>query len=114
MIGGLDGALRSLVRDVVREELKLAVGELARGTSAANDNAGGGYLSIGRAAKIADVAPNTVRTWIRRGKLAGHKAGRVYRVRRCDLDGFLASGSPATTPPADLRSRARDLLRSVA
>lgn len=51
----------------------------------------GEYLSIAEAAAIASVAPQTVRRWVRAGDLNGYKAGRVLRVKRAELDAFLAS-----------------------
>jgi len=40
-------------------------------------------------ASILAVSPKSVREWLRRGKLKGVKAGRLWRVRKRDLDTFL-------------------------
>lgn len=76
-------ALRAFIAQVVRDEL-------ARQRPAAP--AADEYLSVARAAAVADVAPGTVRRWIREGRLVGHHAGRVLRVRRTDLEALLRGG----------------------
>lgn len=40
-------------------------------------------------AKILKVAYMTVYRWIRAGKLVAYKAGKQYRVKQVDLDGFV-------------------------
>ena len=50
------------------------------------------------------VHPNTVRRWLKSGKLAGRNfGGRTgYRIRASDLDAFLASpGAGATTAESE-------------
>lgn len=93
----LDATIRSIVRDVVREEIRAAFDDRARASARnANANGGeGGYLSITRAATLADVAPGTLRRWIKAGRLPVRRAGRVYRVSRADLDTFLRGGRSA-------------------
>lgn len=90
----LDATIRSIVRDVVREEIRAAFDERARLTTRnANASAGeGGYLSITRAAALADVAAGTLRRWIKEGRIPVRRAGRVYRIARTDLDSFLRGG----------------------
>ncbi len=89
----LDEIIRAIVRDVVREEIRAALSEGAgdatrrNGSSAATH--GDGYLSIARAAAFADVAPGTLRRWIRSGRLPVRRAGRVYRIARAELEDFL-------------------------
>lgn len=110
MTGQLDYVLRELVRDVVREELRIALAE-ARPRQAANVNTpADSYLSVAKAAKVADLAPNTIRTWIRDGQLAGHRAGRVLRVKRSDLESFLAV-VPTKHKVIDIAKRARELAK---
>jgi excisionase family DNA binding protein len=41
------------------------------------------------AAKALLVKPETLRGWLRTGKLKGVKAGRLWRVRESDLEAFL-------------------------
>ena len=41
------------------------------------------------AAKVLLVKPDTLRGWLRTGKLKGVRAGRLWRVRESDLEAFL-------------------------
>ena len=41
------------------------------------------------AAKALVVKPETVREWLRTGKLKGVKMGRLWRVRESDLETFI-------------------------
>ena len=110
MTGQLEIALRELLRDVVRDELRIALAE-GRPRQAANPSSGSEpYLSITNAAQLADLAPNTIRTWIRDGRLPAHRAGRVLRVRRSDLEKFLAP-EPAKHKKVDIAARARELTK---
>jgi excisionase family DNA binding protein len=102
----LEHALRDIVRDVVREELRAVLGERdARGGGGEK-----GYLSIARAAEFADVAPGTLRRWIRTGRLPVRRAGRVYRVARTELEAFLERNGAS----AEVAAKARALVRRVA
>ena len=47
------------------------------------------------AAKALVVKPETVREWLRTGKLKGVKMGRLWRVRERDLEAFLERKEPA-------------------
>lgn len=78
------------VRRVIREEL---------GTARAD------YLSAVEAAQVAGVSAQTVRAWIRAGKIPGYRAGRVWRVRRNELESLLAAGNPDTEAPRDFALR---------
>lgn len=78
-------ALRALVTEIVREELRRV---------AARDQ----YLSTGHAAELADVAPGTIRRWLREGKLRGYRAGRSVRVKLSELEQLLRSGSSDMSP----------------
>jgi excisionase family DNA binding protein len=93
--------LRELVREVVREELARVRGEPA--TS-------GEYLSTGAAAQIAGVHPGTIRRWIREGRLAEHRAGRVVRVLRSELEQLMRSGHH--NGPRDLTDAEIDAMAS--
>jgi excisionase family DNA binding protein len=85
------------LRDIIRDELRAVIRqELGKKPAAAGD-----YVSVTDAAKIASVQGQTIRSWIRSGRLAGYKAGRVARVRRSDLEAFLAAG-PAANGGTDL------------
>lgn len=93
--------LRGLVRDIVRDEL-------ARAKSAI---AGEEYLSPEHAARVADVAPATIRRWVREGKLSRHAAGAHVRVVRSELEQLLATPvrqrdtKPASTSITDIVRR---------
>jgi excisionase family DNA binding protein len=50
------------------------------------------YLSTRAAGDLAGVAEGTIRRWVRAGRLREHRAGRVVRVLRSDLEGLLQSG----------------------
>ena len=73
-------AFRPLISEVVREEL-------AKQQPAAPDL----FLSTRAAAAVAGVAPGTIRRWIDEGRLTGHHAGRVLRIRRTELERLLAA-----------------------
>ena len=94
-------ALRPRICEVVREEL-------ATQRPAAADV----YLSTRAAAAVADVAPGTIRRWLAEGRLTGHHAGRVLRIRRADLEQLLAaaprrSRRPRVMPDLTPEQRAR-------
>lgn len=104
----LEEALRSLIRDevrsAVRDELRTAleVRDLPR-------NGADTYLSVAKAARVADVAPGTIRAWIRAGRIEPRRAGRVLRVGRADLERFMA-GQPSASARAETRRRADTML----
>jgi len=79
--------LRALLQTAVREGVRAALAE-ARTTRDEEE----GYLAIQRAAKFADVHPDTIRVWIKAGRLRGYHAGRELRVLRSDLRRFLELG----------------------
>jgi excisionase family DNA binding protein len=85
----VDGPLRQLVRETVREVLREELAPIIRnaGLPTGQDD---GYLSVAKAARLADVAPGTVRAWIRAGTLTAKHAGRVLRVSRRELAQFMA------------------------
>lgn len=67
------------------------------------------YASADEAAAIAGVRPQTVRRWIGRGLLRGHRAGRLLRVRVDELRTFLATNAARPTDPPDDELLARRL-----
>lgn len=46
-------------------------------------------LTVEQAAEKLQVRPNTVRSWLKHGKIPGRKIGRIYRISESDLDVFL-------------------------
>jgi excisionase family DNA binding protein len=99
----LETMLRQLVREAVRDELR------AGSDHAPIRNASDAYLSVAKAARVADVAPGTIRAWIRAGRLTAKRAGRVLRISRDELERFM-SGAPDKTRQAEIRRRATKLL----
>ncbi|MGE0397227.1 MAG: helix-turn-helix domain-containing protein [Kofleriaceae bacterium] len=92
----IEAGIRALVRDVVREEIRTALHEhRTERRNSSGGSTGDSYVSIARAATIADVAPGTLRRWIKSGRLPAHRAGRVYRIPRNALDEFLRTGRSA-------------------
>ncbi len=58
-------------------------------------------LSIEDVAARLKIKPRTVLEWLRTGKLAGYKMGRIWRVDPADVDAFLAQHKqPAKEAPA--------------
>ena len=47
------------------------------------------YYTIEEVAKMLKVVYLTVYRWIQSGKLTAYKAGKQYRIKREDLDGFI-------------------------
>lgn len=46
-------------------------------------------LTPEEAAEILAVSPKSIREWLRKGKLKGLRAGRLWRIRERDLEAFL-------------------------
>jgi len=102
----IDHAIREAVRDVVRQELQIALRELSLSVAPSHEEPTD-YLSIAEAAMLAKVHPATVRAWIREGRLQGCRAGRYHRIKRADLHAFLSS--LPTSSQFDLDAKAREL-----
>lgn len=106
----VDAAIRdsvsAAVRDVVREEVRSVLREETRSHA---DRAGSSdtYLAIVDAAKLAEVHEATIRAWISRGDLPGYRAGRHRRVKRAELERFMASRSDGND--LDLDAKAAEL-----
>lgn len=113
-------SLESDLRDLIREATKLALRDelpaiirehlrpfLAR-QEATTDR--GEALSTHAAAEYAGVSPATIREWVSAGRLRAQRAGRVLKVRKSDLDAFLARSAPREHGVIDLSERAREIL----
>jgi excisionase family DNA binding protein len=107
------------VRDAVREEtreLRELLRELVTDPRLRDRAAGGTgeprYLNPSEAARMAGVQVQTIQRWVRAGRLRGHSAGRVLRIRLDDLQAFLARGpsSGERVSDADLDARAAAIL----
>jgi excisionase family DNA binding protein len=46
-------------------------------------------LTTEQAAAILQLTPKTIEDWLRAGKLAGCKMGRVWRLKEADLEAFI-------------------------
>jgi len=101
-------ALLDLLRDV-RDELRYLRQELRDSMRPADPRAGSEsdeLLTVEQVAGELKVIPPTVRAWIQSGALNasrpgnGKKPGRKYRVRRADLEAFVAASraSPMAAP----------------
>lgn len=99
MGSSIEEVIAATVRVAVREEVRTAVREAMADI---RPIVSGDYLTPIEAGRIADVHPETIRQWIREGRLPRHMAGREYRVRRDELDAFLAESNhpPPTDPEA--------------
>ena len=73
------------------------------------------YLSLREIAAELNVSTYAVRKWILDGKLEGIKVGKMYRVRRSDLDRMLVAGrvqgagAAAREPGSDYGPLARNI-----
>ena len=85
-VSPFEATLRTMIVDVVRVEL-------AKSQATASPQPHDQYLSTRNAANFAQVATGTIRRWIREGRIEGHKAGRVVRVKRAEIETLLRSGS---------------------
>ena len=71
-----------------------------------NEPAPDELLTVEQVAQLLKVIPDTVRTWIQAGALTasrpgnGTRPGRKYRVRRVDLDAFVAASQRAPASQA--------------
>jgi excisionase family DNA binding protein len=104
----VEGALRDFVRELVREELRSLpeeLGDEVRLLPPRSESGPDELLTVGQVAKELQVIPATVRTWIQSGALRasrpgnGVQPGRTYRVRRTDLDAFVAASQSRPVSP---------------
>lgn len=103
--------LRELVGDEVRKELRhhreeMLVALGPHGTlPSKNEPESDELLTAEQVAKTLKVKAETVRSWIKSGSLRasrpgnGMHPGRKYRVRRSDLDAFVAKSERWPAPP---------------
>lgn len=97
MMNSFEDILRATLVPAVREAVRLEVREALAAMQPAS---AGDYLSVKEAATLAGVSPDSIRSWIQTGKLPRHNAGRVLRVRRDELEQFLAGPPTDPTTPA--------------
>jgi len=101
---------RELVRDEVRKELRHHREEMLEALRphstppSKNEPDADELLTAEQVAQILKVKPDTVRSWIQSGALRasrpgnGTRPGRKYRVRRADLDEYVASSECRPAP----------------
>ena len=85
----VDDSLGQLVRETVREVLREELAAATPRNTGTSIGADDGFLSVAKAARVADVAPGTIRAWIRAGRLTAQHAGRVLRISRRELAQFM-------------------------
>lgn len=93
----IEELVAATVARVVREEFR---GVLREALSEFKPKASGDYLTPDEAARIAGVHVDTIRLWMKMGKLPSHRVGSRLRVLREDLDRFLTSGGPDDGGPS--------------
>jgi excisionase family DNA binding protein len=86
----IDELVAATVARVIREEVPAAVRRAMADNPRASGN--GEYLTPEKAADVADVHIDTVRLWLKDGKLPTHWAGKRKRVLRSDLEQLMAAG----------------------
>lgn len=89
------------LRKIIREELAHAPG---------HDT----YLSVVDAAMVAAVVPDTIRSWIDKGRLGRYHAGRELRIKRNELEAFLAADRPKDREPTPEEEARRFLAHKAA
>ena len=94
-------ALRTLIAEEVRRVLRE---EFTR--SPERDE----YLPVAEAARVAAVAPETMRGWIHQGRLHECWAGRELRVRRSELQLLLSTPPPKGAAEPSPEEEARRFL----
>jgi len=78
------------LQDLIRKELQSALIKPAGNQPPVHGNDPyNPYLSVKEAAKIASLAPSTIRLFLRKGALNGLKVGRRVVIERANLDRFL-------------------------
>lgn len=112
----LDDAIAQVVRAAVRDEVERAVAPLHEELRLLRE-AGGGepavpqFVDADRAGEIAGVTADTIRHWVKEGRLTSFRAGRLLRIRVDELVRYLGRGDQeAATNVIDLESRAREIL----
>jgi excisionase family DNA binding protein len=56
------------------------------------------WMTLSEASQVLRLAPDTLRRWIRQGKLHGRKLGRAWRVQRAEVEQLLREQSSEAPP----------------
>lgn len=107
--GTVEDVLTSLVRTVVRQELAYFFDATVKpilqcGTSKRLIDSDT-LISTEVAATRVGVSAPTIRAWVKSGKMSGHRAGRLVRIKVSELELFLASGGAANVVDLDAETR---------
>lgn len=92
------------IRKIVREEIRAALREMSVGTAAANDDVE--LLTMDEAVEVAKVGRDTLRKWVRDGRLEVTGTRQLQRVTRAALRkamAFRAQPQPASPQEAARR-----------
>jgi excisionase family DNA binding protein len=122
----LDTAIRELVRELVRDELRPIRDELRAISNAlqvgrsSSDARRADFLTVEQVAATMKVTQSTVRTWIKSGALRASrptntdKLGRIFRVSRSDLDTFVDGATkPGPKREIDIKAEAARIVASL-
>jgi excisionase family DNA binding protein len=101
----LEDAFRFMVREVVREVVREELADLKSAKPATDE-----YMTIQHAAGLTKVNEETVRRWVAHGELRAVKAGRHLRVKRSELERFLAPDDVLSDDDVD--AKVGEILRS--
>jgi excisionase family DNA binding protein len=106
--------IEDTLRRVIREELAAALTSPSDLPLVASSPQSA-YLTVSEAAHVAALHDNTIRNWIKDGSLRTLRAGRVYRIRREDLEARLAGDADRkhTTREVDIDARAAAILSKL-
>lgn len=105
-MGTIEDIIDARVRIAVREEMRVAMREVMEEIKPVQPS---DFLTAEEAAAIARTHPETMRLWLREGRMPRHKKGRGWLVRRSDLEEYLKASTRA--PAGDLDARAAAILR---
>jgi excisionase family DNA binding protein len=113
---GLEAALRRVVADTVRGVLREELGGMLRDALTAAPGRHGEddrYLSVKEAAQLVGVRAETIRSWLQAGYFPAYRAGRILRIRRVELESYLARKDEGP-PKLDPEAMAREILGRAA
>jgi excisionase family DNA binding protein len=114
---GLEAALRRVVADTVRQVLREELGSMLRNAlavaPAGQDHGDDRYISVKAAAQLVGVRTETIRSWLQAGSFPAYRAGRILRIRRAELESYLARKDDGPLK-LDPEAMAREILARAA